>query len=120
MWIIDDTSIKAQQLSVLWQWMGYTAACRWGKLYYTPDDGFADRLKRHELSHQSQQLSQHEKRRIAYVIFCLKYAREWSKLVFKKGKKPYRDNPFEKEARFWQNTYQGWKNIKKDSWKQYI
>jgi hypothetical protein len=120
MWTIDDKTIKARQLSVIWQWLGFTAACRWGKLYYSPDDGFDDKLKRHELAHQRQQLKQHRYIIFGYPIFCFKYAREWVKLLFQKGKKPYNDNPFEKEADFWQNTYQGWMNITKNSYKKYI
>ena len=120
MWVIDGDIIKAKQLSIIWQWFGYTAACRWGQIYYTPDDGFPDRLKRHELAHQTQQRSQHKHIIFGYSIFVIKYAYWWVKLLFTKGKKAYEDNPFELEADALQYTYQGWKQVTKNSYVKFI
>lgn len=112
MWVIDGDIIKAKQLSIIWQWFGYTAACRWGQIYYTPDDGFRDEIKRHELVHREQQRKQHKWITIGYPIFLFKYIGWW----LRKG---YKNNPFEREADALESVYQGWKQVTKDSWKDY-
>lgn len=119
MWEIDGIIIKEKQLSVIWQWLGIVSAVRWGVIYRDPDYSFVDWLKRHELTHQAQQLKQSKYIIIGYPIFCIKYAWQWLKLLFTKGKRPYEDNPFEKEADALQFTYQGWLTVTKDSWKNY-
>ena len=84
------------------------------KIYIENIGAITPILFKHEMVHLKQQ------ELIGYAKFKFRYVLWWIILFFTPGKRPYNDNPFELEADALQYTYQGWKQVTKDSWKKYI
>lgn len=84
-----------------------------GKVYLKDPLRASDRLIRHELCHVKQQEN------LGFWKFLWLYYWNWLKLAIK-GKRAYKNNPFELEAKEWQYTPKGWENVTKDSWRGYV
>jgi hypothetical protein len=111
MWVIDNTEITTYRLSAIYSWMGFTAKVRNGKIYISTVLTKKEVIK-HEMAHLMQEKLN------GYFIFRIKYFYDWIRLFFK-GVKPYQENAFEREARYLERLYQGWKYVTKDSWKNF-
>lgn len=96
---IDGIEVEVHKLSfpftLFAEGMGYK------KVYLKDPLRASDRIIRHEMIHVAQSFKLR-----TYLWWWLK--------------RGYKNNPFEREARYLQGTYQGWKLVTKESWRRYI
>lgn len=97
---VDGIEVKVHKLSFPFTLFAEGMACR-GKVYLKDPSRASDRLIRHEMIHVAQNFKLR-----TYLWWWLK--------------RGYKNNPFEREARKWENTYRGWELVTKDSWREYV
>ena len=97
---IDGIEVEVHKLS--FPFTLFAEGMTWrGKVYLKDPLRASDRLVRHEMIHVAQGFKLR-----TYLWWWLK--------------RGYKNNPFEREARYLQGTYQGWKLVTKNSWRKYI
>ncbi len=95
---IDNTEITVHRLSFPFTLFAKGMVYN-GKIYTHPNP--SNRLIRHEMIHVAQGFKLR-----TYLWWWLK--------------RGYKNNPFEREARYLQGTYRGWKLVSEKSWRKYI
>ena len=110
--IIDNQEVEVRRLPDILTMFAVAMTIN-KKIYHINPTFSSERTLRHELCHMKQQEN------LGFWKFLWLYYWNWLKLAIK-GKRAYKNNPFELEAKEWQYTPKGWENVTKDSWRGYV
>ena len=104
--IVDDNIVEVKRL-----WPIFSMFCigiTWNKkIFLLEPETERERVIRHEMVHKAQQEA------LGFSKFLFLYIIEWLRHL------SYRKIAFEREAYYFDDIYQGWLRVDKDSWREF-